>query len=72
MKIEIYGSEIKLGQFLKKINLCRTGGMAKIFLSFHKVKINDRIPKGRNATIRVGDTVWIDDQIYLIREAINE
>ncbi|MGX9357989.1 RNA-binding S4 domain-containing protein, partial [Mycoplasma sp. 773] len=27
MKIEIYGSEIKLGQFLKKINLCRTGGM---------------------------------------------
>ncbi|ENY69767.1 RNA-binding S4 domain-containing protein [Mycoplasmopsis arginini] len=69
MKVEIYGKEIKLSQFLKKLNLCRTGGMAKYFLTIHTVKINDRIANGRNATIRVGDTVWVDDQIYLIKQA---
>lgn len=43
--------------------------MAKYFLTIHTVKINDRIANGRNATIRVGDTVWVDDQIYLIKQA---
>ncbi|WP_045433504.1 RNA-binding S4 domain-containing protein [Metamycoplasma canadense] len=72
MKIEIIGDEIKLSQFLKKINLCRTGGMTKFFLNIHTVKINDRVANGRNAKIRVGDTVWVDDQIYIIKRAIEQ
>ncbi|MBN4089330.1 RNA-binding S4 domain-containing protein [Mycoplasma enhydrae] len=69
MKVEIKGNEIKLAQFLKKAGICRTGGMAKFFLSVHKIKINDRVPEGRNAKIRVGDTVWIDDELYIIKAA---
>ncbi|PYF42654.1 RNA-binding S4 domain-containing protein [Metamycoplasma alkalescens] len=72
MKIEIYGKEIKLSQFLKKIGACRTGGLTKYFLDVHIVKINDRIPNGRNAKIHVGDIVWIDDQIYVIKQAIEQ
>ncbi|WP_330463427.1 RNA-binding S4 domain-containing protein [Metamycoplasma gateae] len=69
MKVEIFGEEIKLSQFLKKVNVCRTGGMAKYFLNVHTVKINDRTPDGRNAKIRIGDTVWIDEQVYFITRA---
>ncbi|AZZ65379.1 RNA-binding S4 domain-containing protein [Metamycoplasma phocicerebrale] len=69
MKVEITGEEIKLGQFLKKVGICRTGGMVKFFLNVHKVKINDRVPEGRNAKIRVGDTVWVDDELFIIKAA---
>ncbi|WP_369085893.1 RNA-binding S4 domain-containing protein [Metamycoplasma spumans] len=66
MKVEITGEYIILSQFLKKLELCQTGGMAKFFVKIHNIRINDRIAEGRNAKIRVGDTVWIDDNIYII------
>ncbi|ENY68552.1 Hypothetical protein, putative S4-like RNA binding protein [Metamycoplasma auris 15026] len=69
MKIEIYGEEIKLSQFLKKTSLCRTGGLTKYFLKVHNVRINDKEAPGRNAKIKVGDVVWIDDQVYIIKKA---
>ncbi|WP_275092169.1 RNA-binding S4 domain-containing protein [Metamycoplasma hominis] len=34
MEIEITGEFIKLSQFLKKIDVCPTGGMAKYFVQF--------------------------------------
>ncbi|PZW01510.1 RNA-binding S4 domain-containing protein [Metamycoplasma auris] len=72
MKIEIYGEEIKLSQFLKKTSLCRTGGLTKYFLKVHKVRINDKDALGRNSKIRVGDVVWIDDQVYIIKKAADD
>ncbi|MBN0970570.1 RNA-binding S4 domain-containing protein [Mycoplasma phocoeninasale] len=66
MQIEIEQEFIKLSQFLKMADLCPTGGMAKYFIKVHKILINDRQPDGRNAKIRVGDTVWVDDNVYQI------
>ncbi|AWX69619.1 RNA-binding S4 domain-containing protein [[Mycoplasma] anseris] len=66
MEIEIYGEFIKLSQFLKKIDLTSTGGMTKFFIKAHIIKINGKIAEGRNTKIKIGDTVWIDDNVYKI------
>ncbi|TPR54288.1 RNA-binding S4 domain-containing protein [Metamycoplasma neophronis] len=66
MKVEITGEFIKLSQFLKKIEACPTGGMAKYFVKIHKILVNDKPVDGRNAKLRVGDTIWIDDNIYIL------
>ncbi|AZG68641.1 RNA-binding S4 domain-containing protein [Mycoplasma struthionis] len=66
MKVEIIQEFIKLSQFLKIIDACPTGGLSKYFLDIHEVKINDRKAGGRNAKIRVGDTVWVDDDVYFV------
>ncbi|TPE56710.1 RNA-binding S4 domain-containing protein [[Mycoplasma] falconis] len=67
MNVYIKG-EIKLSQFLKIVDLCPTGGMAKFFVKIHKITINGREPEGRNAKVRIGDTVWVDDALYTIHE----
>ncbi|BDX52396.1 hypothetical protein JPM7_0030 [Metamycoplasma equirhinis] len=66
MNIEIKDESIKLSQFLKLIDVCPTGGMAKYFVKAHKIIINEREVGGRNAKIKVGDIVWVDDNIYKI------
>ncbi|KDE45581.1 RNA-binding S4 domain-containing protein [Metamycoplasma hyosynoviae] len=66
MEIEIYGDSIKVSQFLKKIGITDTGGKAKFFLKAHKITVNGEQVSGRNAKIRPGDTVWIDDSLYKI------
>lgn len=68
MEIEITGEFIKLSQFLKKIDVCPTGGMAKYFVQVHRILINGNLANGRNAKIYPSDTVWIDDNVYLIKE----
>lgn len=66
MKIVIRDESIKLGQLLKKVNVISTGGQAKWFLENNSVKINGRKPEGRNATVRVGSTIWINDDLYQV------
>ncbi len=66
MKIEIIGEYIKLGQLLKKINMISTGGQAKMFIENHKITINGKKIEGRGSKIKPKDTVWIDDQVFLI------
>ncbi len=68
MKIEIMGEFIKLGQLLKKTNRILSGGAAKQYIETHEIKINGKKPEGRGSKIKPGDTVWIDDQVFLITE----
>ncbi len=66
MKIEIIGEFIKLGQLLKKLHFIHSGGAAKDYITKNKITINGNEPEGRGSKIRPGDTIWIEDQVYLI------
>ena len=66
MEIEIYDDWIKVSQFLKKIGVTETGGKTKFFVTSHKILINGQPTTGRNSKIRIGDTVWVDDNLYKI------
>lgn len=66
MKIVIRDESIKLGQLLKKINVISSGGEAKSFIENNKIKVNGVIPGGRNATVKVGSTIWINDDLYQV------
>ncbi|MCP4336910.1 MAG: RNA-binding S4 domain-containing protein [Mycoplasma sp.] len=66
MKIEIKGEFIKLGQLLKKIGKISTGGQAKDFIERNKITINGKKPEGRGSKIKPKDTLWIEEQVYLI------
>ncbi|CAM9154325.1 RNA-binding S4 domain-containing protein [Mycoplasma marinum] len=67
MKIEIIGEYIKLGQLLKKLKFTSSGGGAKAFIERNKITINGNAPEGRGSKIRPGDTIWINDQVFLIK-----
>ncbi|WP_371246401.1 RNA-binding S4 domain-containing protein [Mycoplasmopsis agassizii] len=66
MNIEIRGSEIKVGQLLKKIGEIQTGGAAAVFLNKHVVKVNGKRTVNRGAKVRDKDIVWIDEKLYKI------
>ncbi len=66
MKVEITGEFIKLSQFLKIQNFIQTGGAAKEFIQKNKITINEKEAEGRGSKIKPGDTVWVEDQVFLI------
>jgi len=66
MKVKITGEYIKLGQFLKKIKIISSGGQAKIYIENNSISISGNNEIGRGSKIRPGDTVWINDQVYMI------
>lgn len=69
MKIVIKDESIKIGQLLKKINVISSGGQAKWFLENNVVKVNGEIPTGRGTQVKVGSTLWINDDLYqVVRE----
>lgn len=68
MKIVIKDESIKIGQLLKKINVISSGGEAKFFLANNKITINGKQPIGRGSKVCVGDTLWINDELYQVIE----
>lgn len=66
MDIQIEGEFIKVSQLLKKLNLIDSGGQAKTFLLKNKVTINNITTQARGAKVRVGDVIWINDNVYNI------
>lgn len=70
MKIVIKDESIKIGQLLKKINVINSGGEAKFFLANNEVKINGEIPVGRGSKVYVGDTLWINDELFQVIEEV--
>lgn len=66
MDIQIEGEFIKVSQLLKKLNLIDSGGQAKTFLLKNKVTINNIATQARGAKVRVGDVIWINDNVYNI------
>ncbi|CAC13176.1 conserved hypothetical protein [Mycoplasmopsis pulmonis] len=72
MTILIKGEFLTIGQLIKKIKLIDSGGQIKQFMQSHQVKINGKLINTRNTKVRVGDTIWIDDQLYTIKAQNNE
>lgn len=66
MKIVIKDEYIRLSQLLKKISLISTGGQAKWYIAHNDIKINGKVPIGRNAKVQVGSTIWINDDLYQV------
>ena len=66
MKIVIKDEYIKLGQLLKKINVISTGGEAKHYILNNVIKINGEKPEGRGTKVKVGSTLWINDDLYQV------
>lgn len=51
---------ITLGQFLKLADVIQTGGMAKWFLSEHKIFINGEQDQRRGRKLYAGDQIQIE------------
>ena len=66
MKIIIKDEYIKLGQLLKKIKVISTGGEAKNYILNNIIKINGEKPEGRGTKVKVGATLWINDDLYQV------
>lgn len=66
-EVKIETDYITLGQFLKLAELIDSGGMAKWFLSEHKIFVNGEQDQRRGKKLRVGDKVEIENNgIFLI------
>ncbi|UUD35255.1 RNA-binding S4 domain-containing protein [Mycoplasmopsis caviae] len=63
---------ITIGQLLKKIGLIDTGGQAKAYLISTKILINDKKPKGRSAKVKIGDIVWVNNKVFVIKKLENQ
>jgi S4 domain protein YaaA len=69
--VKISTNFIKLGQFLKLVNLISNGGQAKFFLLDHKIKINEILESKRGKKIYPNDVISVDQQVFQI-QAINK
>ncbi|EIJ80143.1 hypothetical protein PB1_07277 [Bacillus methanolicus PB1] len=58
-EIKIETEFITLSQFLKLADVIQTGGMAKWFLSEHKVYVNGERDQRRGRKLRAGDEINI-------------
>ncbi len=67
MKMIIKESSITIGQLLKKFGYVTTGGQSKNFLKNNIIKINGKIPQGRNTKVFVNSTLWINDEVFKIQ-----
>lgn len=60
VKVKVDTEYIALGQFLKLADVIQTGGMAKWFLSEHKIYINGEQDQRRGRKLYPGDKVEIE------------
>lgn len=67
IEISITSEYITLGQFLKLADIIQTGGEAKMFLSSHKVIINNEEDNRRGRKLRTNDVVEIKNKVYCIK-----
>jgi ribosome-associated protein len=58
-EVKVETEYIALGQFLKLAEIIQTGGMAKWFLSEHKIFINGELDQRRGRKLYQGDIVKI-------------
>lgn len=59
--IEITTENIKLGQFIKLLNVLESGGMVKSFLQDEGVLVNNELEQRRGRKLYPGDIVTIED-----------
>lgn len=66
VEVHIVENFIKLGQFLKKIDIISSGGEAKYFLAENDVFVNGNLTKERGKKLYIGDLVKIFSTDYRI------
>ena len=57
---------IRLGQFLKLVNVAQDGQEAKIIIRQGLVKVNDRVEKRRGKQLHAGDIVEVQNNYRYI------
>lgn len=65
-KIKLETETIQLDQFMKWINLVKSGGQAKIEIKAGKVMVNGEIEKRRSKKIKPGDIITYQEKEYKI------
>ncbi|CAN5490460.1 RNA-binding S4 domain-containing protein [soil metagenome] len=65
-QVAISGDVIKLGQFLKLIDVIEQGSDAKLLLAEQRVRVNGEIEQRRGRQLHRGDRVQIDDQQFAV------
>lgn len=66
MEVKIETTSIKLGQFLKHINVVGTGGQAREYISENAIEVNGVIVSQRGKKLFPGDTIKIKGSVYTI------
>lgn len=66
MEVVINSDFIKLGQFLKFIDIVSSGGEVKTFLTSNTISINNQLENRRGAKIFPGDIVVINEVEYRV------
>ena len=57
---------IRLGQFLKLVNVAQDGQEAKIIIQQGQVKVNNRVDRRRGKQLHLGDIVEVQDNYMYI------
>ncbi len=65
-EIKLNTETIQLDQFMKWINLVKSGGQAKIEIKAGKVMVNGEIEKRRSKKIKPGDIITYQEKEYKI------
>ncbi len=65
-EIKLNTETIQLDQFMKWINLVKSGGQAKIEIKAGKVMVNGEVEKRRAKKIRSGDIITYQKEKYKI------
>lgn len=66
-EVKINTEFIKLGQFLKFINIISSGSDVKFFLLENTIYVNDEQENRRGRKLYSGDVVKIGSEIYMIK-----
>lgn len=64
--VEITGTSIKLGQFLKLVNLIDQGSDVKLLLADDRVTVNGEVEGRRGRQLVDGDVVAVDEMAFAV------
>ncbi|HHW56257.1 MAG TPA: S4 domain-containing protein YaaA [Clostridia bacterium] len=67
VKVPINTEYITLGQFLKYMKICQTGGQAKQLILEGRVKVNNVIELKRGKKLRKNDIIEVEGITYIIK-----
>ena len=67
IEVPIETEYITLGQFLKYMKICQTGGQANQFILEGKVKVNGAIELKRGKKLHKNDIIEVDGKTYIIK-----
>ena len=64
--VKINTPYIKLGQFLKFVNIISNGSEEKIFLLTNEIYVNEIKENRRGRKLDPGDKIWVQEETYEI------